>query len=244
MTKPYNIVGRQIEFDNAWYLHGPDADGNDIITRNPTEDGVDGEPLTVEFIGRTMVDLSSKPIRKDDDPIEYARVVQRIKYCLTVRSLIKDDIPDAELEAIWDALDVELDYDTRSPRPGEADYNQRIFVVPAEGALADKVALFEDAPVEPGFEPPLSYSLDRNVMANYFARFIDQAIDSVAGQNPTGTLLDTKDDLKQAVRDRLLVTKDTTPGQTPLDQKKVEILTKPATAFYRAVGIYITQMCD
>src|SRR6056297_358491 len=102
MTKPYNIVGRQIEFGDAWYRHGKDANGDDIITKNPTDNGVHGEPLTVEFIGKTMVDLSTKPVRKEDDPTEYARVVRRIKHCLTVRSLKPNDIPKADLEAIWE----------------------------------------------------------------------------------------------------------------------------------------------
>lgn len=239
--RPYNIVGRQIEFGNAWYLHGQDANGDDIITKDVENNGVQGEPLTVEFIGRTMVALSSNPVRPGDP--DYARIVRRIKHCMIVRSLVDGDISDDDLGALWNDLEIELEYDTRTPRPGNVDFNKRIFVVPAQDALKDKADTFTGA-AGLGFRPPLTYSLDRNIMANFFASAIDQAIERVANGNEAATIGDIKDVLKDEIKDSLSVTQGVGSSSTPLNAKKNDILTKPAAAFYRAVGVYITQMCD
>ncbi|MBF9052188.1 hypothetical protein GTA62_19695 [Roseobacter sp. HKCCD9010] len=239
MLDRYLIVGRQAENGRVKYLHD---DGS--IDETPEKEGVTGTPLTVELIGEVLVELSQTGPLHPADPL-YRDAVRKIHGALMVVPEDGHDPNDPELDRILEATEVRLDWDTRVKVTGDTDRNTRTLVVPVAETLAWRQDLLSQDPKGPGFEPPLTYELDLILMRAHFSKLISGAIGEMTGEDGQP--------LTDALKERLIVQFDDLIGSfetyeqqadNPARQRGVDVLRDPVTAFHRAVGIYITNMCN
>ena len=238
MSGNYLIVGRQLEHGGVKYLH----DGG-VISDEDSVNGQPGTPLTVDFIGAKMVELSQNPVRYGE--AGYDEIIAQIKAALVVKAPGGTPLDPAEAEGILANLTVKLDYDTRQSRDGQPDENTRTFVVPVANTLKARADALAAIAGGQGFQPPLTYFLDLVLMTAFFREQIATAIGEVNQANPGAALDDVVVELMDAINDKLGdigAGGQAATGVAAL--KEQEILNTPVTAFHRAVGIYITNMCD
>ncbi|MDF3414419.1 hypothetical protein HKX54_08130 [Sulfitobacter sp. M57] len=233
--KNYIIVGREVG-EAKFFLH---TASNKI---NKTR-GDDGIPLTVAHIGKRVVEMSENGAIKEGTP-EYERAVREIKYSLEVIPQGSTNLTTAEKEAIWENTTVQLKWDKRRPN-GATDENTRIIVIPADNTHSVNVTTMSEQPHGMGFPPPLTYPLDVDLV---FSANIDRALSTIdsfvpkAGVDPLSQAQNQA--LKDHIREELLGRFFVDP-----DEDRPEILSKQAVleqqlvSYYRAVGIYITEMC-
>lgn len=242
MVKNYIIVGRRLDDDDIKYLHGAGT-ANETVDMNAEKDGVAGIPLTVEFIGRTMVELSEGERLQKGTP-EYDRMAGLLKHAMTVRPPTGHDPSDPELDRIWENTTIVIDYDERVSTQGQTDTNVRKLVVPVKETLAfreDEIAAMDN---KPGFEPPLSYELDRRLMKAHFGSLFHDILDDARDSNNAPLSDDVKQALGKLIDERLGSMEDLANSADPAKQNMYAILNSPVSAFHRAVGIYITEMCN
>ena len=245
MPEHYIIVGRQLrQQGNVKYLHrgATDANGNELIDENDDDSAI---PLTAEFIGEEIINLSEHGPISEDDP-EYAAAVRRIKYALAVVPPDGHDAQDPELEEILENTQVKLVWEERK-QENDKDHNLRTFVVPVPDTLARKRAELTGVPKREGFEPPLTYFLDVILMKAHLQKVINQILDTLVDNN--GNAFTLPDGWREAFDDRF--TKElgsydelSQLATNPAEHRDANVLTDPVSAFHRAVGIYITNMCD
>lgn len=242
MLKNYIIVGRRLDDDNIKYLYG---EGTEVETIDTVaeKDGVPGVPLTVEFIGRKMVELSEGPRLIEGTP-EYERMTTLLKEAMTVRPPTGHDPSDPELERIWDNTRIVIDYDERVVEEGKTDANTRKLVVPVKDTLAFREDEIASMTPEPGFEPPLSYELDRRLMKAHFGSIFRDIVEDALDGSGAPLSDDVKDGLISLIDERLGSFDDLANSQDPAKQNMLAVLNSPVSAFHRAVGIYITEMCN
>ncbi len=243
MPDKYIIVGRQLQqHGDVKYLHPnqQDADGNELIN---LDDGDGAIPLTAEFIGKEIIDLSENgPIDKADP--RYAAAVRRIKYALAVVPPPGHNPADPKLQRILENTQVNLEWETRTS-DGQDDINVRTFVVPVPDTLAEKRRELTRIVKEPGFEPPLTYFLDVLMMKAYLAGEINGIIENLADDSGTPLPGKWQDLLKDKINDVLGSYEEMAEEAEGVAQEQdANVLTDPVSAFHRAVGIYITNMCD
>ncbi|MFY0624555.1 MAG: hypothetical protein JXQ89_22995 [Pelagimonas sp.] len=239
MIENYVIVGKRIDSDDMLYLHA-----DETIDSSPERNGVRGEALNVEYIGKTLVELSEKPpLERGSDA--YKKVVDRIKKAMMVQGPPGHTADDPALQEIWDNTTIELEYDQRTKASGEADVNVRKLVVPATGALAHKQSLFLARGKESGFQPPLTYALDRMLMKEYFNPILSSVVTEFRDEDGAPLPQATQDGLLKLVAEKFGPLPDLEDdAEDPAEQDMVRILNSPVSAFHRSVGIYITQMCN
>lgn len=234
----YIIVGRKIDQGGTQYLH---ADGE--IDGSPTKDGAEGTALNVEYIGKRIVELSQQePL--DPTSEAYRKEVEVIRKALVVVEPDNFTSPVADLKALLDNVTVQLEYDTRVEGTGSApDKNIRKLVIPSRGSFEYRKNYFENKDPNPGFRPPLTYTLDQQMMKLYFGKLIDKALLDFKDANGAPLEEDTRKGLSEDIHQKL--GNDTAlSAEDPTEKAKANILTNPLSAFYRAVGIYTTNMCD
>lgn len=238
MLEKYIIVGRPIDEGGTKYLHSDDS-----IDLNAEKNGTAGTPLTVEFIGKTVVDLSQKPeLGRASD--EYARITNLIKHALVVRGPDGHDTSDPELEDIWENTTVALEYDERKRTAGQTDENTRTLVIPAKDTLAYREQILAAQGTKVGFEPPLTYTLDKILMKVYFNKLIKKIVTEYRDESGAQLPAATQDGLLRQVDERLGSFEEIeADAEEPIELNMVDILQSPVSAFHRAVGIYITNMC-
>ncbi len=241
----YIIVGRKVDGGGTKFLHN---DGS--VTTDPAKAGAAGRALDVEFIGKTVVELSRRgPL--DENSLEYQKVAEVLRQAMAILPMDSThDLNDPEIERIHDNIQVKLVWDQRVKKTDEADANTRTLVVPVQDTLAEREDYFSTQINQPGFEPPLTYTLDQLMIKHFFDRILDEAMNEA---QTAGT--DLPDAAKQAIKTRVnaqwsqktsifedLGSED--EEEDPTRKSMARILTSPVSAFHRAVGIYITNMCD
>ena len=239
MTFSYIIVGRQIDRDNVKYLH----EKTGKINNSHQQNGVPGTPLTVEYIGRRMVELSENPIKKGD--AGYEEEIRRLKAAMVVRGEDGFDQANPVLDELLENTTLELLYDKRDQHDGQVDTNTRILVVPAPDTLKYREDRFIAQATGTGFSPPLTYKIDRLLMRNYFTNVFAEALEEFT--DAEGNELDaaTKQALVESVDKKLEISAEFEPDSAdPADQQIADIIENPVSAFHRSVGIYITEMCN
>lgn len=234
----YIVVGRQVDHGNVKYLH---TDGS--INTDHEMGGVAGAPLTVEYIGRRMTELSENPVRKGDTG--YDEEIRRLKAAMVVRGEDGFNQNDPRLVELLDNTTLELLYDERTEHDGQVDKNVRTLVVPPPGTLKYREDQFVAQAEGEGFKPPLTYKIDRLLMRNYFTDVFQEALDEFTDNNGDPLSDEVKAKLLESVDDKLEVQAEFEPNPAvPTDVQIAEIIKKPVAAFHRSVGIYITEMCN
>ncbi|GAA6193199.1 MULTISPECIES: hypothetical protein [Roseobacteraceae] len=241
----YIIVGRKVDGGGTKFLH---HDGS--VTTDPAKAGAAGRALDVEFIGKTVVELSRGGPLDENSP-EYQKAAEVLRQAMAVLPMDPThDLNDPEIERIHDNIQVKLVWDQRVKNTDEDDANTRTLVVPVQDTLAEREDYFSTQINQPGFEPPLTYTLDQLMIKHFFDGILDEAMNEA---QTTGT--DLPDATKQAIKTRVnaLWSQKTSIFQDlgsedeeedPTRKSMARILTSPVSAFHRAVGIYITNMCD
>lgn len=237
MVRNYVIVGKRHDDDNMNYLH---SDGS--IDTNPKKGGVLGKPLTVEFIGEKMVELAENPVKAGS--AEYNRAAELIKAAMIVRGPEGHNPSDIELVKILDEMVLELAFDERIRHDGQTDKNTRILVVPVSEALKHRQQQFAALGSAPGFVPPLTYILDRQLMKANFLNQIQQAVADFRDVEGESLSDDVQMGLLNAIDLKLGSLDDQVADGDPMKQYMENVLNEPVAAFHRAVGIYITEMCN
>lgn len=237
-TMKYIVVGTEVDQPQAW-LH---PDGS--IT---AEQGDDGQPLNVEFIGRLMVDLSqrgpagvsAKELKALEEQVRQALMVQDFSTQGGGASL-----SEPERAQILAGTKVRILFENRRRSRKKPDRNTRILVVPSDETLGITDAMLRAQGHADGFRPPLSYELDRALMLANMKPEILEIIREFAANPPPGWSTALQAALEQhveaSIRDRSIF-KDGN-GQ-PADDIKNQIMASPLRAFHRSVGIYATNMC-
>lgn len=238
MTTQYIIVGTEVDQPQAW-LH---PDGS--IT---AQQGTDGEPLNVEFIGRLMVDLSQRG-PSGVSKAELKALEEQVRQALIVQDFSTQSggasLSDAQRGAILSGTRVRILFESRRRGRSKPDRNTRVLVVPSDETLGITDALLRAQGHADGFRPPLSYELDRALMLASMKSEILEMVREFAANPPAGWTTALQAALEQhieaAIRDRSTF-KDGN-GQ-PADDIKNQIMASPLRAFHRSVGIYATNMC-
>ncbi|OIQ35803.1 MAG: hypothetical protein BM559_01445 [Roseobacter sp. MedPE-SWchi] len=242
----YIIVGRKVDGGGAKYLH---SDGD--INADPTKDGAPGKALDVEFIGKTVVELSrGGPL--DEDTPAYQEATELLRQSMAVVPMDQmHDLNDPMITKIHDKFRLRLQWDERSPDAEDGvDVNTRTLVIPVQDTLAEREAYFSSQANQPGYEPPLTYTLDLLMMKHFYDGLLDKALSEV--QTAGVALTDeTKAAIKAQVNanwaDSTAINNDLSSEEEeedPTRKSMARILSSPVSAFHRAVGIYITNMCD
>ncbi|MEH6523599.1 hypothetical protein [Sulfitobacter sp.] len=229
--KNYIIVGREVG-EAKYFLHT-----GGVINQTRGEDGI---PLTVAHIGQRVVELSESGAIKESTPV-YEQAIKEIKHALEVIPQGDTILKDEDLDAIWENTAVELKWDTRTPK----DENTRIIVIPADNTHSVNVANMKDKPHGRGFEPPLTYPLDVDLV---FSANIDRVLSTINSFVPKAGIEPLSDGQSQALKDHI---RKELLGRFYVrpDEDRPEMLSKQAVleqqlvSYYRAVGIYITEMC-
>ncbi|MBM1691602.1 hypothetical protein [Sulfitobacter geojensis] len=236
----YIIVGRKIDQGGTSYLH---SDGS--INKSATKNGNAGEALNVEYIGKKIVELSQKdPLQKGSS--EYRRETEIIRNALVIVEPDNFVSPAAELKAMLDNVTVELEYDTRVEGAGNAaDTNIRKLVIPSRGSFDYRQKYFKDEAPNPGFKPPLTYTLDQQMMKLFFRKLIAEVLGDYRDENDNPLPVETREGLTKQI-DKKLGNYDeiVADAEDATEKSMANVLTNPLSAFYRAVGIYTTNMCD
>lgn len=241
----YIIVGRKVDGGGAKYLH---RDGD--INTDPTKEGVPGEALDVEFIGRTVVELSrGGPL--DEDTTAYKCAAEQLRQAMAVVPMDQmHDLNDPAITKTHDKFQLRLQWDERRSDTDGVDVNSRTLVIPVQNTLAERAAYFSTQANQPGYEPPLTYTLDHLMVKHFYDGLLDKALGDV--QAAGAELSDeTKDAIKAKVNANWAASTalDNDLGseeeeKDPTRKSMARILSSPLSAFHRAVGIYITNMCD
>lgn len=233
----YVIVGAEV--DEAKRYVKPDGT---IIAK--ADAGQDDIPLNVEYIGALLVRLSQ--LGKEGVPaVELARYENEVKYALQVRRLTgsgSTQLNDLQESIFLDGTTVSIEFETRETSQKETDRNRRILVVPSDNTLkiAEKAYLTGQVPT--GFEPPLTYDLDRALMLASLSDTIQEIVSSFSNHPQSTPELQAA--LKAHVAERIAgLTTFLAEDGTPADSVLNEILHSPVRAFHRSVGIYATNMC-
>ena len=153
---------------------------------------------------------------------------------------------DPKLEEILKNTEVKLVWEERKTVGGE-DQNLRTFVVPVPDTLARKRAELTGEPKEEGFEPPLTYFLDVILMKAHLHKVINEILDGLVDDH--GNPFTLPDGWREAFDDRFTEELGSyeelfQQASNPAEERDANVLTDPVSAFHRAVGIYITNMCD
>lgn len=239
MNFKYIIVGRQIDHGNIEYLHEQTGD----INNDHEQSGVPGTPLTVEYIGQRMIELSENPIEKGTPG--YDEEIRRLKSALVVRGEDGFDQNNPVLNDLLENTTLELLYDKRVEAEDELDTNTRTLVVPAKDTLKYREDRFMAQATGTGFTPPLTYKIDRLLMRNYFTDVFSEALDEFRDSDGNELNALAKQKLVNSVDDKLEVKAEFEPDTAvPTDQQIAQIIVSPTSAFHRSVGIYITEMCN
>jgi len=151
---------------------------------------------------------------------------------------------------IHDKFQLRLQWDERRLDRDGVDVNFRTLVIPVQNTLAEREAYFSTQANQPGYEPPLTYTLDHLMVKHFYDGLLNKALSEV--QAGTAELSDeTKDAIKAQVNanwaastalDNDLSSEE--EEEDPTRKSMARILSSPLSAFHRAVGIYITNMCD
>lgn len=237
MVHNYIIVGKRHDDDNMNYLH---SDGS--IDTDSEKAGVRGKPLTVEFIGKKMVELAENPVAAGS--AEYNRAVELIKAAMIVKGPEGHNPSDPELVKILDEMVLELGFDERVRHNGQTDKNTRTLVVPVSEALRHRQQQFAALESVPGFVPPLTYVLDRQLMKANFLEQIQQAVAEFRDTEGDALSDDDQIGILNAINLKLGSLDDQVADSDPMKRYMENVLNEPVAAFHRAVGIYITEMCN
>ncbi len=234
----YVIVGAEVD-ETTRYLK-PDPEGTITPTAGPGH-----VPLNVEFIGALMVKLSQlgKAAVPAADLVKYEA---QVKNALCVKALGAPDnrLTPQKKQEILDNTTVSIEFETRSAPVDAAvpDVNKRILVVPSDDTLKLKEAGLRAENGRPGFDPPLSYSLDRKLMLASLEKTIVEIFNAFAPQ-PALTP-EVKAAFKAHVAAEIKRRNTVLVGEGGLaDSVLNEIMNSPVRAFHRSVGIYATNMC-
>ncbi len=231
----YVIVGAEV--DEAKQYVRPD--GTVTATSGPGH-----VPLNVEFIGALMVKLSQLG-QAAVPAADLARYEAQVKNALRVKALGGPGSPQltpVEEQAILDKTTVSIEFESRSKTPGATDQNKRILVVPSDDTLKLKEAELLAENGGAGFDPPLSYDLDRKLMLASLAGTIVEIFDAFAPQ-PALTP-EVKAAFKAHVAAEIKRRTTVLDGAgAPADSVLNQIMNSPVRAFHRSVGIYATNMC-
>lgn len=230
MTNKYIIVGAEV----GKATHFLTADGEIVGSDAPGT-----TPLDVLYIGEALLELS-----KNGAPDEAALAIieTRIKHAMTVTDRSEGDpaataLTEDQKQAILEHTEIKVLFETRGDEAGQ-EINTRILVVPVDGTLAERVEHYAGLSQNPGFEPPLTYELDDELMYNYYVGNVVQAV---------GDFDISPEDFEAGRLNELLmahVEEKLSPREFPgEDDIRNQILGKPVSAFLRAVGIYATNMC-
>lgn len=231
----YTIVGRKIDQGKTRYLHADQS-----IDLNPEKDGQAGTALTVEFIGKKIIELSQKEPLVNGSP-EYLKVTDQLKNALVVKGPFNHDPNDPALDVLLEDVTVELKYDERTP----TNQNVRTLVIPVKNTLAYRETYFEDQEQVPGYEPPLTYELDQLMMLLYFNRLIKEIVTEFVGENGQPLSAADQEIMAKDVDKKLGSYDDlVAEAEDETELSMARILASPVSAFHRAIGIYITEMCD
>ncbi|MCH2069331.1 hypothetical protein [Shimia sp.] len=241
----YIIVGRKVDGGGTKYLH---HDGE--VSTDPENDGQLGTALNVEFIGKKVVELSrGGPL--DEDSAEYKEAAELLKQAMAVVPMDQThDLNDPKIAQIHENFELKLQWDERTSDAENGDVNTRTLVVPVRDTLAEREAFFSTQANQPGYEPPLTYTLDHLMVKHFYDGLLDRALTDVQA---AGTVL--SDEAKIAIKAQLnTLWADSTAldndlgaeddEEDPTRKSMARILASPVSAFHRAVGIYITNMCD
>lgn len=234
-TVNYVIVGAEVDEANRYVK--PDG----TITADA---GAGNEPLNVEYIGALMVSLSQRgeaAVPADD----LARYEERVKNALRVKALGGPGTPKltpAEEQEILDKTTVSIEFESRKKTPGATDMNTRILIVPSDDTLKLKEQELLAENGRPGFDPPLSYPLDRKLMLASLEKTIVEIFNSFAPQPALTPEIRAAFKVHVAAEIKRRTTVLDGSG-APADSVLNEIMNSPVRAFHRSVGIYATNMC-
>ena len=243
MPKDYIIVGRQpIAHGHVKYLYPNeiDAEGQEVIDKAGRPGGI---PLTAEFIGDEIITLSENGALPPGSDA-YNKTVRRIKNALAVVTPQQADTTEEEREAILQNTQVDLIWESRDTA-SDPDSNMRTFVVPVPDTLARKRKVLEGFDKSPGFEPPLTYTIDRLMMTAFLNGTITEMIKTLRDEDGDALPDPWIKRISDGIQEQLASYNAQVGAPTDLAQESdANILEDPVSAFNRAVGIYITNMCD
>jgi hypothetical protein len=232
----YVIVGAEVD-ETKHYVK---PDGTVTAAAGPGH-----VPLNVEYIGKLMVTLSQ--LGKAAVPAaDLARYEAQVKNALCVRPLGEPDnrLTARKKQEILDNTTVSIEFETRTvpQAPATTDLNKRILVVPSDDTLKLKEAEFLADEGSAGFDPPLSYDLDRKLMLASLEKTVLDIFNGFAPQLQLSDEVKAKFQAHVAAEIKRRIT-GLVGGGGPADSVVNQILNSPVRAFHRSVGIYATNMC-
>lgn len=200
-------------------------------------------PLDVEFIGRLLVELSTRG-PGGVSPQQLADFESQVKAALVVGDLDEAGqaapLTDAAKAKILQETTVRIEFEER--RPGNPDVNTRILVVPSDGTLQIAEAGLQQDATTPGFAPPLSYPIDHALMISHLKAQLMDLADSFSPPGVTEAIRQAlRRHITQWIEDSVTI-KDAV-GHVIADDPRNMILSDPVRSFHRSVGIYATNMC-
>lgn len=189
-----------------------------------------GTPMDVVHIGKLIAQMSE---RVGPDRNATAEEKEQIKRCLTVQSVPPGQLTLPQQDSILQNTTVDIIFEDRQAAANPTDdINKRYLVIPADGTIQ---AALEDLAMPAGanaFEPPLTYPIDEKLMLGFLTdKIVEFVVDTDKPDN-----LDNMDwtAIKKHLADRLEGRLNSMAQDSYVDQ---------LTAYYRAVGIYATNMC-
>ncbi len=220
-NKDYIIVGRDVG-EAKFHLVG-----DNIL---PAADNPGGTPLDVIFIGKLIGEMSE---RTGDDRKASEEELKLMRLCLRADSMPAGLFDEMTEEALLDRTEVQVKFETRTP--GDCiheDKNVRIIVVPADGTLKTGLEQLEMPVVGKPFQPPLTYPVDENLMLSWMLDGIIEKV--VAVESPEDLSNMSWHQIRKHFADAI---------ETELTKQANEDTVGQISAFHRAVGIYMTNLC-
>ena len=219
--KDYIIVGRDVG-EAKYHLVG----GNIL----PAADNPGGTPLDVIFIGKLMGEMSER-IGADRTATEEELKLMRL--CFRADSMPPGQFDEMTEDALIENTELKVLFETRTP--GDCiheDKNVRVVVVPADSTLKIGLEQLEIPPAGKPFHPPLAYPVDENLMLSWM---LDQIIEQiVAVESPDDLSNMSWHQIRKHFADTI---------EAELTNQANEDTVSQISAFHRAVGIYMTNLC-
>ena len=221
-TKEYIIVGRDVG-QAKYHLVGDNY--------LPAETSPGGTPLDVVHIGRLIANMSE---RTGNDRVASKSELEQIRRSLMVESIPSNQLDQDEKDAILDATEVMVEFETREEQD-DGEKNLRILVVPVDGTIQEALEPFENLGDKAGFRPPLTYPIDRGLMQSHLLDDIVKSLADAPRPSEDDVGLDIGGTEWAKITDWIARYAESTVQEDDTVDAK--------TAYLRAVGIYATNMC-
>jgi len=219
--KEYIIVGRDVG-EAKFHLVG---DNIIAASENPG-----GTPLDVIYIGKLIGEMSE---RTGDNRTATDDEIKLMRMCMRAESIPPGELDEMTENALVKNTDIQVIFETREP--GDCiheDKNTRVLVVPSDGTLKAGLDQLEMPVVGKPFQPPLTYPIDENLMLSWMLDGIIEKIVGVASPDDFEGM--NWHQIRKHFADEI---------EAQLIKEADEDKVSQISAFHRAVGIYVTNMC-